>query len=386
MQIEELAFVQRSALRSWFTKEDQQIILGELGTVPTRTGDIGEFLNLVKTLQVGAANNDSRPPGAYEALGRYASALEMFTKQEKRRVLVVSTASILTPPDKYGGMERLASYFADALGAMGHTVGVLAKKGSTQKYLVGTATDERDFPNIAADLLEDYDVVVDFSHDKNIGRAFTDFPQLNVYQVMTVDIDGPVIYYGLEHEDYPVKDRPADPPYVIYMGSIIREKRVEWAVAIAEIMDIDIKIAGPSWQPDYMDKTVRPLFEREGVEYVGDVGGGNKLDLLQGASALVHPVGTPDWVEAGAIIVQEALSVGTPVIASYNGCLPEYIVDGDNGVLGDTPGEMAAKGTQLLAAAPSPEEVRGSIIHLSSLSMAWDYLDLINDVVAGDTW
>src|SRR4030067_787333 len=58
-----------------------------------------------------------------------------------------------------------------------------------------------------------------------------------------------------------------------------------------------------------------------------DIGGQDKIRALQHAYALIHPVGALNWCEAGAIVVLDALAVGTPCLVSDNGCLPEYVDD-----------------------------------------------------------
>jgi glycosyltransferase involved in cell wall biosynthesis len=333
----------------------------------------------------------------------FASLLNATQHYPKYRILLVSTAAIKTPPDKYGGMERMVDYLSRALAILGQDVAVAAKRGSSNDYLIFPADDEKEFPSLVDGAIRagEYDVVIDFSHDKMIGRAFPDFPQINTYQVMTtswkrnpvfissaqqahIGLGGPVIYYGLRLEDYPVgyEDRE---PYLLYMGSIIPEKRVEWAVGVADLLEMGIKIAGPSWTPDYFNETVKPLIDLPNVEYVGDVGGSEKLELLQKAAALIHPVGGQGWVEAGAIIVQEALACGTPVIGSTNGCLPEYIKPGINGVMGESPQQMAenyANAGWTLDGFGAPWSVcRRSISGFNWIRMAQNYIDVVHRVV-----
>lgn len=402
MLITELGPIERGVLCSWLGPKARNVVAEFIRPFrfdPELHAGATNFMRAVDVMIEAASDMDNTDTVA--SLSLFRTGIHTVMTDPKYKILLVSTASILTPPERYGGMERMVAYFRDTAHAIGHTVHVVAKNGSTVGGLIGTATDENDFPLIVADILGEYDVIVDFSHDKRIGRAYPDFPQLNVYQVMTVGWprnpvfiseaqrrfigkDGPVVYYGLDLIDYPMKSR-AGGHYLLYMGSLIPEKRVEWAVAIAKMLGMPIKIAGPSWTPEYFDNVCRPLFG-DGVEYVGDVGGEEKLQLLQGAAALVHPVGASGWVEAGAIVVQESLAVGTPVFATDNGCLPEYIKDGENGVIGTTPLGIAGKAAQFLATDKDPEKIRASLGHLCSLSMVYDYTDLIEEVLEGETW
>jgi len=401
MNKNELSFLQRSVF-GWVPKSAEELILNRLRFYPDVPQNDYEFAKMIEALADTAKREDNA--SLYSALNVYGAALNMVLEDPKYKILLVSTASILTPPDRYGGMERMVAYLAEALREMGNDVGVIAKTGSSVPGLVGSAKNEMDFPEVARKVIDDFDIILDFSHDKRIGRTFPDNPQANVYQVMTVGwkknpvyisqaqrqhigVDGPVIYYGLNKIDYPIGEKDFSDPYLLYMGSIIPEKRVEWSLAVAELLGMSVKIAGPSWTPDYFDNVVKPLIEeKDFAHYVGDVGGQEKLELLQRAAALIHPVGGEGWVEAGAIVVQEAMSVGTPVIGSTNGCLPEYIKGMQNGVMGETPDEMSGKARALFEMGYNPDRVRKSVSHLSSLSMAWDYLDLIADVLDGEDW
>lgn len=395
----DLEFLQRSLL-GWLPPQAEKLILDALRFETEAPSNLVDFIHKIEVMEDRAVGNEPLT----RALGIYKSAAQMILDEPRHRILIVSTASILTPPDNYGGMERMVAYLAAALRALGNDVGIIAKTGSSAPGIVGTALSEQDFPEIAEVVLPDYEVLIDMSHDKMIGRRFPDFPQVNVYQVMTVGwrknpvfisqaqqefigLDGPVVYYGLDKADYPLGNKDYSTPYLLYMGSIIPEKRVEWAVAVAELLDMPIKIAGPHWVPEYWDEVIGPLIERHPwVHYVGDVGGQEKLALLQQADALVHPVGASGWVEAGAIIAQEAATVGTPLLVSDNGCLPEYVEDFKNGVIGTTPTEIAEKARTFFAAGYDPVGIRRSVSHLSSLSMAWNYLDLIGEVKGGENW
>jgi len=397
----ELSFLQRSLL-GWMPPSAEKLIVEAFRYELEAPSNLVDFVHQISRMQVRAVEDSNEDLAA--ALGIYKDAAQMVLDEPRHRILIVSTASILTPPEKYGGMERMAAYLAAALRSMGNEVGLIAKKGSTEPGIVGTATNEIEFVEIASHILDLYDVMVDFSHDKRIGRSFPDFPQLNVYQVMTVGwnrnpvfisqaqkdfigVDGPVVYYGLDKGDYQIGSKDYSEPYLLYMGSIIPEKRVEWAIAIAELMDMPIKIAGPHWVPEYWTGVIQPLIERHPwVKYVGDVGGEEKLALLQRADGLVHPVGANNWVEAGAIVAQEALTVGTPVLCTPNGCLPEYVEDWKNGIIGSSPADIAGKAKTFYAKGYDPIKIRSSVSHLSSLSMAWNYLDLISEVRGGEKW
>ena len=77
-----------------------------------------------------------------------------------------------------------------------------------------------------------------------------------------------------------------------------------------------------------------------GVEFVGERGNSDTLDLIRGADVLVHP----SLEESFGYTLIEAASVGTPVVAGRaSGAVPWVLGNGDSGVLVDvtSAGEIA---------------------------------------------
>lgn len=320
---------------------------------------------------------------------------------------VLSGSIISTPPSKYGGIEREAWWLSTALADLGHKVTLFAKKGSQCPpggELVAVEGSELEYPPLFKAKMADLDAAIDMTHDKVVPRAFPDFPIVCTYQVMTISWprnvvcisraqrrhlkltwNVPVIYYGLDADAYPLYGGPRS-DYLLYMGSVIAEKSVTVAIDVAESMGVPLKMCGPRWQPSYFDNAITPRLNDQ-IQYIGDVGGEQKLDLIQKARVLLHPVGVGTaWIEAGAIIVFEALHCGTPVVCSDNGCLPEYIKQGVNGFICHTIGEYveAVKQCDDL----DPQVCRHSVRHLRKERMAREYTDLLREMLgpAGRRW
>ena len=75
-------------------------------------------------------------------------------------------------------------------------------------------------------------------------------------------------------------------------------------------------------------ESIEPLLSHPLVDYIGEIGDAEKSDLLGGAMALLMPI---DWPEPFGLVMIEAMSAGTPVIAWKRGSVPEII---DHGVTG----------------------------------------------------
>jgi len=137
-----------------------------------------------------------------------------------------------------------------------------------------------------------------------------------------------VIRHGLDLEEFPVGD--GEGGYFLYLGRMTPEKGARTAALVARRAGVPLVIAAKSREPaehDYFEREVRPLLGGD-VEFVGEVGGAEKLRLLGGARALLNPI---TWPEPFGLVMIEALACGTPVLAFPHGSAPEIV---DHGVTG----------------------------------------------------
>jgi glycosyltransferase involved in cell wall biosynthesis len=107
---------------------------------------------------------------------------------------------------------------------------------------------------------------------------------------------------------------------------------VDRSIAIAQRLGIEIKIAAKVDPVDreYFEAVVAPLLREPLVEYVGEIGEGEKDDFLGHAYALLFPI---DWPEPFGLVMAEAMACGTPVIAYRCGSVPEVVEDGVTGFI-----------------------------------------------------
>jgi glycosyltransferase involved in cell wall biosynthesis len=74
------------------------------------------------------------------------------------------------------------------------------------------------------------------------------------------------------------------------------------------------------------------------VEFLGEVGGTEKYELLGQAIALLNPI---QWMEPFGLVMIEAMATGTPVVATPMGSAPEIVDDGVSGYLASSPEDLA---------------------------------------------
>ena len=98
---------------------------------------------------------------------------------------------------------------------------------------------------------------------------------------------------------------------------------------------------------------VAPHVDGDLVRWVGTVAGQERDDLLASARASLFPL---RWEEPGGTAVVESLALGTPVVATARGCLPELIEHGRTGLL--TTDEEELGDLVLAAELLDPDECR----------------------------
>jgi glycosyltransferase involved in cell wall biosynthesis len=126
--------------------------------------------------------------------------------------------------------------------------------------------------------------------------------------------------------------RPGPGRYLAFLGRISPEKRPDRAIELAGRVGMPLKIAAKVDNADreYFERRIKPMLDRADVEFVGEIGEGDKEAFLGEASALLFPI---DWPEPFGLVMIEALACGTPVVAWRAGSVPEIIEEGKSGFM-----------------------------------------------------
>ncbi|MDB5178799.1 MAG: group 1 glycosyl transferase [Patescibacteria group bacterium] len=146
------------------------------------------------------------------------------------------------------------------------------------------------------------------------------------------------VHNGIDPNFFTYSESAGD--YLLFAGRIMPEKGVREAIQVAEETGSRLLIIGAVYanQKDYFATQVKPHLNDK-ILYLGFMERDSIVAYYQKAQALLAPI---QWEEPFGLTMIEAMSCGTPVIATRRGAVPEIVRDGKTGFIVDTIAEMAA--------------------------------------------
>jgi len=120
-------------------------------------------------------------------------------------------------------------------------------------------------------------------------------------------------------------------------GNFLDPKGIGNAIAVAKQAGMPLKIVGNVEDPVFFETIVRPHLS-DMIQFVGEISSEQKVtreqmhELFAHAKAFINPI---NWEEPFGLVMAEALSCGTPVVAFNCGAVSEIIDDGNVGFVVD---------------------------------------------------
>jgi glycosyltransferase involved in cell wall biosynthesis len=302
------------------------------------------------------------------------------------KIAILAPTWFAVPPTGYGGIELVVSLLADGLVDAGHEVTLFASGDSLTKaklsYIFEQAPSDligRSLPEIRHALAcyeyaDEFDVINDHSgipaaalgglvstpvlhtihgpldtHETQhaYGAIAEVSPAVRLISISEnqrrpmPDLPwAATIPNAIDLSIYPSKPHKGD--YLLFIGRFSPDKGAHRAVAVAMELGLPLKMAGKNREPKerrYFAELVEPHLGHGGIEYLGEVSHGEKVELLQDARATLFPI---EWEEPFGLVMIESMACGTPVIATRHGAVPEVIEHGVSGIIVDHYREMAA--------------------------------------------
>jgi glycosyltransferase involved in cell wall biosynthesis len=300
------------------------------------------------------------------------------------RIAQISPLAEAVPPRLYGGTERVVSWLTEELVRLGHDVTLFASGDSlTNARLAPCAPQALRLAGVrdhTANNLVMLDNVRKRAEEFDIIHCHIDVLQFPLFQTMPHKIVT-TLHGRLDLQDYwPIyqtyphmplvsisdNQRKPMPPginwlatinhglpehvcpfnatggeYLAFLGRISPEKRPDRAIEIAKRAGIPLKIAAKvdKVDQDYFNELIKPMLDHPLIEFIGEIDERQKCDFLGNALGLLFPI---DWMEPFGLVMVEAMSAGTPVIAWRNGSVPEVIADGKAGIIVESMDEAIA--------------------------------------------
>ncbi|WP_310069372.1 glycosyltransferase family 4 protein [Paraburkholderia caledonica] len=342
------------------------------------------------------------------------------------RIAQVAPLYECVPPFAYGATERVVSYLTEELVRRGHDVTLFATADSrTAARLVpicerGLWRDTAVWDTLThhvrqlarvADLANQFDVVhfhgdplhfplaralscksLTTLHGQLLpvdhGPLFREFASAPLVSISN-DQRKPVpsanwqatIYHGLPLDEFEFQPEPAS--YLLFLGRLMPGKRPDLAVEIARRAGLPLKMAGKihPGERDYFAQQIEPLLEdsRDFTDYLGEVGGDLRRQLIANARALLFPV---EWAEPFGMVMIEAMACGTPVVAFERGAVPEVLTHGVNGFIVDNV-EQAVSAVARIGEIDRAECRRSFEQRFTAARMAGDYLRVYENLLVG---
>jgi glycosyltransferase involved in cell wall biosynthesis len=343
------------------------------------------------------------------------------------RIAQVAPLAEAVPPKFYGGTERVVSWLTEELVRQGHDVTLFASGDSETSaklvaccpeglrlagirdhvashlamlYHLRRRADDFDVIHFHIDLLQ-YPLFEEFNHKcvttlhgrldvpdfMPVYRTFTGMPLVSISDHQR----GPMpenanwlqtIHHGLPAENCRFSPNPKDGGYLAFLGRISPEKRPDRAIEIAKASGVKLKIAAKVDKADqeYWDEVIEPMTHHPLIEYIGEINEDQKHEFLGNALALAFPI---DWPEPFGLVMIEAMSAGTPVIAWRNGSVPEVIKDGVSGVVVNSM-EQAIAAVETCKAMSREGVRRYFETRFTASVMARSYVAAYESLLAGD--
>ncbi len=144
------------------------------------------------------------------------------------------------------------------------------------------------------------------------------------------------VYHGVDTQLFNFNPHPQD--YLLYLGRVTEEKGVHMAIAAAQAVNMPLIIAGHSYPKEgYWHDQIEKKIDGKMIRYVGEANLHDKIEYLQNAKALLFPT---QYDEVFGLVMIEAMSCGTPVIAWNKGSVPEVIKHNQTGYIVNSLEEM----------------------------------------------
>ena len=343
------------------------------------------------------------------------------------KIAQVAPLAESVPPKFYGGTERVVSWLTEQLVALGHDVTLFASGDSiTSADLVAPVPHALRLDPKHRDPMLAYSALLaqlaERSREFDLVHLHLDWLHIPLFQQLEIpflttlhgrldlpDLEAAVACFGdapfvsisdAQREPVPQANwvgtvyhglpenllTPCFEPegYLAFLGRMSPEKGPETALRLAAAAQLPLKIAAKVDKVDepYFENVVQPLLRdhRGLVEFIGEIADEQKSAFLGNARALLFPI---SWPEPFGLVMIEAMSCATPIIAFREGSVTEIIDEGVSGFIIEPGNDEAALAAIKRIDELDRAEVRAAFKRrFTARQMAQEYLRIYKAILA----
>lgn len=362
------------------------------------------------------------------------------------RIALISTPYMTTPPEFYGGLERVVADIAAALAELGQDVTLFATKGSkpignykvieTVEPLPDFSTGwsnfdwyelEKKMYDLYKDYLKDFDIIhgcnwfgfeyiakmnnpsLKVCHTHHGGwNAKSKPPNIGNMNLIGISewmskiyagqgFTAKYVYNGINLDDYPFSQTHGD--RLAYVGRFTSFKQPHIAIEVAKRCGLGLDLVGGASEEAYFNNQVKPYCDGEQIKLHWKASHQNKVKILQNAKALLFP---SRMGEPYGLVAVEAMSCGCPVLTLNDGAIPEVVKEG--GIVHNVYNFTQVAGGIVMSDKPNisvvdllassvkdvevinPLAIRANAERFSRKIMGEKYLQLYESIIKGNEW
>ncbi len=334
------------------------------------------------------------------------------------KVTLVSDGQMPTPTPNTGGLQRVVYNLGQMLVRRGHEVTLIGAKGS---YLEGavdvveacspmlgkvTYTEHR---VAEAAMKTKYDALLDVSHTHRAAYADPGHSVIFHQDVAQIAKHPRAVFISESQRQYTYKGKHGarvihnkllDPPVLsplmpdgptavehhdvlLFLGNLVPHKGAHLAIYVALKAGIPIWVAGPVLDAEY-GRRVQRLCDGQKAIYIGPLNEQEKYRALAQArvTVCVPNQGHSGYMETAQLVAMESAWVGTPVLASKNGAIPEYVAEA-TGRYGKNLKEMVALLHEVWDMKGDPAIADYAQKHFDLMTVADEWEGLLEEAAGG---
>src|SRR3990167_1780931 len=193
------------------------------------------------------------------------------------------------------------------------------------------------------------------------------------------DVNCQFVRNGVDTNKYPFQHTKTD--RLLFVGRLSTFKQPHVAIELARKTNHKLDILGGTFvdSMEYVAQLDKMVENDPNIKIYKDVDHNFKIKKMQDAKALIFP---SRMDEPAGLVACEAMSCGTPVIASNDGAISEYVIHNETGFICDNMTDMIDALNKIHTI--KPEDCRKRAEELSRTKMAENYLKLYRSMIDGD--